>query len=823
MMKRLSFRYRVIILNSIAIALVIITGIYAYEKFTGIITQMSKESGHNNRLLKVKSILNNMSESESYVKSFGITKDTTYLRKYYTSVIECQMKWDQHTKTDARNSDEQKMTDSLGVLIYSKFDVLNEFLILQDVFRVREALDKVIYDIEKSVHKREATADVKTGTPKKKRKFLSRLFKGKSENNNAGEIDSTISQEKITLYKVGRHVEKVMQEEEAIADSLRKKELALINSDKAITDQIRGVVSRLEYLEDMFIRKQRLKAQEAIKKTNFQIALFCLAVGILLMIVTHTIIRYISFSNKYRKALRKAKNETEEMAMAKDKFFTNISHEIRTPMNTISGFAELIGEGPLTNSQRDQLNMLKKSADHLLYLINDVLDIAKLDAGKLRLEAVGFHCCDVMTEIKNLMMPLALENETELYLNFKKNTTDEDIFIGDPYRLKQILLNIVGNAIKFTKKGKVAIFTETEEQDDKIILKIEVTDTGIGMSKRQLDKVFHEFEQADVSISRSYGGSGLGLSIVYKLVKLHGGEIKLNSKQGIGTSVFITLYYKKGNKDNLQNKIGELEPSIGLPQHLKVLVADDEIYNRKLLIAILKKYNAICVEAENGLAAIKELKRNDFDVILMDSRMPRMSGVDATIRIRKMQSAKKDIPIIALTAAVTDLDQKQYKVAGMQAFVAKPFKERELIETISGVIANGGYEPMVAAQNMQAPEIEAEHFDLTELRNLSRENDEFYKEMLGMFIESTSTGLKNIRINMEELNWQKVADHAHKISSPCRHVGANILYRQVKEIENICRNGNGNENGKETVHELFKNACSEFELIESEFKKELSK
>jgi signal transduction histidine kinase len=270
----------------------------------------------------------------------------------------------------------------------------------------------------------------------------------------------------------------------------------------------------------------------------------------------------VTYNNKYRKALRKAKEETEELTLAKDKFFTNISHEIRTPMNTISGFANLISEGPLTDTQRDQLIMLQKSADHLLYLINDVLDLAKLDAGKLRLEAVGFHGREVITETKNQMVPIALEYETELVLDIKNIPENEDILIGDPYRLKQILMNIMGNAIKFTKKGIVTITTNYEEQSDRIKLMIEVSDTGIGMSKRQLDKVFQEFQQADVSISRTYGGSGLGLSIVNKLVKLHDGEIEIKSKQEIGTTVYITLYYKKGSLENIQEKRDEKKLTI---------------------------------------------------------------------------------------------------------------------------------------------------------------------------------------------------------------------------------------------------------------------
>jgi CheY-like chemotaxis protein/HPt (histidine-containing phosphotransfer) domain-containing protein len=340
------------------------------------------------------------------------------------------------------------------------------------------------------------------------------------------------------------------------------------------------------------------------------------------------------------------------------------------------------------------------------------------------------------------------------------------------------------------------------------------------MSKRQLDKVFQEFQQADVSISRTYGGSGLGLSIVNKLVKLHDGEIEIKSKQEIGTTVYITLYYKKGSLENIQEKRDEKKLTIGLPQKLNVLIADDEIYNRKLLVAILKKYNAVCVEAENGMAAIKEVKKNNFDVILMDSRMPRMSGVEAAIKIRKMEPSKKDVPIIALTAAITEIDQQQYKDAGMEAFLPKPFKEYELIEAITGVLTKDSYVSSKQTTNSITTEkTEVEHFDLTELRNLSRENDEFYKEMLGMFIESTSTGLKNIQNNLVDHNWQKVADHAHKISAPCRHVGANILYKQIKDIENFSRN----EKETDSIMELYRNACKEFELIETEFKKELLK
>src|SRR5690606_1397772 len=323
----------------------------------------------------------------------------------------------------------------------------------------------------------------------------------------------------------------------------------------------------------------------------------------------------------------------------------------------IAGFTEQIDKGPLTTEQKEQLSMVRKSIDHLLYLINDVLDFTKLQAGKVQLETIGFKPNDFVKDVITFLQPLA--KEKNIHINSDLKTDDDLVLLGDPFRLRQIILNLISNSIKFTENGTISVsLTPIMKSNFFTNIRLEITDSGIGMTKNQLNKVFKEFEQAEVSTARNFGGTGLGLSIVSMLVKLHEGKIDISSTPNKGTTVSIEITYPVGTPEDidLYEKIEkECENKLSLPEGLKVLIVDDEEFNRKLLTTILKQHKVLYTESINGKEAIKELKRNDYDLILMDARMPEMNGIEATKKIRKLPNEQKNnVPIIALTAAVTE-------------------------------------------------------------------------------------------------------------------------------------------------------------------------
>jgi signal transduction histidine kinase/DNA-binding response OmpR family regulator len=558
------------------------------------------------------------------------------------------------------------------------------------------------------------------------------------------------------------------------------------------------------------VAKQTDAAELAIQRTNKQIAWFCAITGVLVLLMAFIIINYVRNNNRYRKALKHSKREAEELARSKQKFLANMSHEIRTPMNAIAGFSEQIGQGTLTDTQRSQLGMVQKSTDHLLYLINEVLDLSKLQANKINLEQIGFEPKDLMNDIFIFLKNEASAKSIEAICETKANVPR--ILIGDPFRLQQILFNLLSNAVKFTDQGTISVQASSLlKTDSECVLRIAVQDTGIGMEKRHLEKVFLEFEQAERSTSRNYGGTGLGLSIVKLMVDLHNGNINLESEPQKGTTITFEIPYQIGGVKDLPKKENPRQVNYDQLENLTVLIVDDEKYNRLLLISILKKLNIKYAEADNGEAALEALDENDYDLILMDIRMPKLSGIQATKKIRQLNNKSKlATPVIALTAAVSEDDKMDYFKAGMDGFLAKPYKEKELLTAIKSCLQfQTKIEDMVEDEK-------SEQLELEELKSLAAGDKEFYFSMLQIFIEGTEDGITEMANCLMQSDWLNMAEYAHKISSPCKHLGAIRLHAGLKEIENICRDNGDTSRIHKIFEEVNKNAQTAIEQVKEE-------
>ncbi|MEO9534396.1 MAG: response regulator [Crocinitomicaceae bacterium] len=812
MSKRFSFEFKITGILLIVLGLVAMTGIFAYQRFTGIVTEISENLRPDMRLLTAKALINNINDAEISVKSYRITEDTLYLTDFYESVQLADEKLNELHELSKNESDRHLRLDELDTLISQKVRGLNELLLLQDGFRTQQALDKVVDKIEKSSQNEKLdTTSVAENQVEEKRRLFGWLFK-KRVKDTVPKVDSIIVEPDLNMDQINKEVTEVKREEYKIQEALKQKELDFITNDQFITKKIMAFFDEFEASELNEIARQSDNAELAIQKTNRQIAWFCVITGVLVVLMAFIIINYVRNNNKYRRALKVSKREAEELARTKQKFLANMSHEIRTPMNAIAGFSEQIGQGPLTETQRSQLGMVQKSTDHLLYLINEVLDLSKLQAQKIKLEQIGFEPKKMMEDIA-----VFLQNEASPKpINTICETHDSvpDILIGDPFRLQQILFNLLSNAVKFTDQGTISVKTSTlMKTNNECVLRITVEDTGIGMEKKHLKKVFLEFEQAERSTSRNFGGTGLGLSIVKLLVDLHKGNIKLDSEPRKGTAVTFEIPYKIGVKSDLPKKEKFTQVNYKQLENLTVLIADDEKYNRLLLISILKKLNIKYTEAENGGEAVAELKENDYDLILMDIRMPKLDGIKATKKIRKFKNKKKaNTPIIALTAAVSEEDKMKYYKAGMNGFLAKPYKEKELLTTIKSSL-----QFQTKTKEKMSNENEIESLDLKELKNLAAGDQEFYLDMLQTFIEGTEEGVKKIAACLTQSDWENMAEYAHKIASPCKHIGAINLHKDLKEIEKICR-----DNGDTSrIQDIFDNVEANAALAIKEVQEEI--
>ncbi|MES2387784.1 MAG: ATP-binding protein [Bacteroidota bacterium] len=382
--------------------------------------------------------------------------------------------------------------------------------------------------------------------------------------------------------------------------------------------------------------------------------------------------------------LEKAKKLAEESARIKDEFLANMSHEIRTPMNAILGFTGLLQEQQMSPEQEEFVEIIKTSGQNLLVIINDILDFSKIESGKMTLESTDFSLRTVQELVLSSMRPRLLEKNLELVIETDPNIPDD--LLGDPVRFNQILMNLLSNAIKFTEHGQIALRSRVILNDvSACTIQFEVSDTGIGIQEGKLDYIFESFTQASSSTTRKFGGTGLGLAIVKRLVELHGGHITVSSKPSIGSSFVFTLPYKKpASRVKTGPGLSNGKKSGGI-EGLRVLLAEDNLMNQKLVMRLLKSHSCECQVVENGHKAIEKLLTNPFDIVLMDIQMPEMDGYEATRIIR--QDIKSAIPIIAFSAHAIVSEREKCLSLGMNDYVSKPFNPEELVSKMQALTA----------------------------------------------------------------------------------------------------------------------------------------
>lgn len=389
----------------------------------------------------------------------------------------------------------------------------------------------------------------------------------------------------------------------------------------------------------------------------------------------------ISAQKELELELRQAKSAADQASVAKTEFLSNMSHEIRTPLNGINGLLELCLSTELSEQQRDYLNKTNESARLLNEILNDVLDISKIEAGKFELELLDFNLNKLLENVSSFVKPLADEKGIKLVVSH--NVPEGKIYHGDPTRLMQILLNLANNAVKFTEKGQVSINCNITEQEQRPYLNCEFIDSGIGISADQLPNLFTNFNQADSSMSRRFGGTGLGLAIVKKIIDLMNGNLNVSSELGKGSSFAISLPLQLA-QGTTEQSLKEIELNVSL-NDVDILLVEDNRVNQVIAKKILNQYGANVSVANDGIEGLSTLGKQQFDIVLMDIQMPNMNGCDAIKEIR-LQDKYKSLPVIALTANVMSHEIKSYYELGFNAHVGKPFKGAELVSKIYELI-----------------------------------------------------------------------------------------------------------------------------------------
>lgn len=493
--------------------------------------------------------------------------------------------------------------------------------------------------------------------------------------------------------------------------------------------------------------------------------------------------------------LEKAKDEAESASRAKSEFMANMSHEIRTPLNSIMGFAEQLGKTSLDKDQQKYADLIEESSEHLLSIVNEILILLKLGAGGVYIEEIPFDLRNLFNEVHNSFRIRAQKKSLNMHFQIGKEVPE--VLVGDPVRLKQVLINLVSNALKFTQFGYVKWTAKAREQDDgRVHLQITVKDTGIGIKKEEMDSIFSAFHQADTSITRKYGGSGLGLTIVKKLVELQGGSIKVTSKDGKGTEFRIMIPYGIGKLKDLPEEDRLYEPDRKLLKGIRVLLADDDETNLILARTILEGWKVRYDVAKDGEEALGYLENHPYDVVLMDIHMPRVSGVDVVRKVRADKgNPNVETKFIAVTANILKSDIRAYKDAGMDNYLIKPYREEGLFNKMCNVLKLERSSGIVDMDLEGKTELDgyndSKPYDLNDLINISKGDIQFYNKTLESFVTAAGEVLIRVRELLEKKEWHELGEQAHKIISSSRFLGLTDVANTCAKIEdNTVRSDN---------------------------------
>jgi len=567
----------------------------------------------------------------------------------------------------------------------------------------------------------------------------------------------------------------------------RYKTLGNMDDQTSIANpRARQISNEITDITAQIYKSRRLQVADLSKKNaemGKKAKLYDMSLLILLVIsgsiIGYHIIRQFRRQHVLIKELDIAQKKASVAAQTKENFLANMSHEIRTPLTGILGFTNLLQKRPLDATSAEFVSSIQRAGENLMAIINDILDLSKIEAGMMRITPGIFSITGLINSVETLFLERAKEKGLTIYSSVDPSIPDT--LTGDATRLTQILVNLIGNAIKFTHQGKINIEVLNRSQmGQDIVLEFKISDTGIGIDKEKLHEVFERFNQGEDSITRNFGGTGLGLSIVKKLILLQNGDITVSSEKGKGTTFLFHIPYGI-TKEQLHvistDRTASLPKQPGTP--LRVLVVDDNALNQSLLNHLLLQWNISFQIVSNGLEAIEQLTEETYDLILMDIQMPKMDGYAATQHIREV--LKLDIPIIAMTAHAMAGEREKCLSRGMNEYISKPIIEEDLLKLIStfGLKENPKKEVIIEA----AP-IQFQCIDLSYMRSISGGDTTFEKTVTKQFIDHIPSNLNQLNLAYQNQDFTTVKLRAHDLKSSLAMMGLLVaLQEKVNLLE----------------------------------------
>lgn len=755
-------------------------GYISYNGLTNLMTTLRLAVQPDERETEFKDLLNLMHSGENNMRLYNITHIKDYLLAHDQITNEINFRLQKLSEECEGDSVLSAYMDSLQSF-YDRKNYCHAQLIRlkRTTVDIPDVMEKVLTEVDSIENSINSNSDsVQTDSipadsanaekPKKKKGFLSWLFQPKKKEESAAIPDTTETVEKSPVNisaPIKKTFEEINRRDAVLKKQLMERDLEYTRENDALSIAISRVTEQASgYLQKLQAEKAKTANAFFIKTTRY-IAITGTASALLLLILILIITRDVQVIMRTKRELEAAKSRAEQLARTKEEFLASMSHEIRTPLSAIIGFAKYLKQEKLTEDGKEYLSIISNSSDHLLQIINEILDFSKLDAGRMQIEAIPFNAYELMMESAEAFTQEANDKNIRLITRLDDSLKENNI-ISDPYRIRQVLTNLLSNAVKFTEQGYVELKAGISESQQ---LDIVVKDTGTGIPEESLQHIFDKFRQADNSTTRKYGGTGLGLSIVRKIVDLMHGNIAVDSVVDRGTTFNIGIPVKI-TSENIASE-PEKETSISL-EGINVMAVDDDPYNLMLIEKILGDRKATVISATSGEEALKLVQGKRIDVMINDIHMPGMNGYDL------MKATNGTIPAIAVSAYVNESTLQKCKTSGFKKVFRKPVPEKELISLIRELVPEEDHAKKTENVREGIPSFPEPSSVQVEGTDPATNN-----KLMNIYYDSISDALSLIKNYPVERDYDKIRYQAHKLIPSTRHMGYSGLADTLKKIE----------------------------------------
>lgn len=850
--KLASLRIKVILAAFFSLVFLFVVSWIAYHSFQDMLSSVEKLSSPRTETGMINNMIADITEIQAYSTRGIQNNDPVAYENFLEKTAHVHLLIDSLKKEKDIKKYEEKL-DTLEIVFEQYIIALNDYFIF--LSSTTDASDKNMFGLIKSsesnlkhnsaafLPKAEIQSVTETverpvlepvvldGKPKKNNRTRKNK-KATETDDNAGLSADSISRETTTkiitkvdssyLFKVDTLLSQMKMslnnaqtQRTGFQKKISERETEILTRELALMERIRTLLSDIEKEEiemaQASMNFSKSNAQDSYKKLTI---LAVIAIGVMLFLVV-TLFSDISKSLFYREKLQEAKQEAERLAKVKEEFLANMSHEIRTPLNSIIGFTEQLQDITVVPNSKAKIHAILRSSNHLLSLVNDILDFSKLEAGSLRLEQIGFCYTDVIEEVIEMVESEA--RRKNLQIVFEPNEASETVLTGDPVRVKQILLNLMSNAVKFTEKGSITIGTEKRTTKNTLWIRCKVMDSGKGIQSSELSKIFKKFEQEDNSITRNYGGTGLGLSISKKLTELQKGKIWAESEVGLGSTFVFEIPFASAEQNDYKLSSTSMEYVPGLLAGKKILVIDDDPMVPEILLPLFEEEKIVSSFCQLPEQACNMIAKEKFDIVFVDLHMPGINGMDMLHKIRNEKNSLNEASITILCTANVIKDVTISTHERIPDYVLyKPYRKKDILNILYKSV-NGDKTNLpktIIEKNTQM----TEEFTLKNFKEFAGNDITLLDNFITLFISESEAELKKLDTYLYEKNYKQIGEIAHMFKNTYGQLEARQELNIINKLEGLVKENNHSD---EELKHLISGLQQKSKILFSDLKKEM--